>query len=106
MDELKSIPCNSCDGYGNLPMPHEGICGVCKGTGEILAKYPIYVSLGGSALKLNGDRYYRVAGAWETDYKVVNGFLLSEIPAHKHIHNVELVAISKEQWEEGNRGYI
>lgn len=106
MDELKSIPCSSCDGYGNLPMPHEGICSICKGTGEVLEKYPLYVRFAkGSALRLKGATYYRDAGLWDVEFKVVNGFLLATSP-HEHLDNAELFEIPKEEWEKDNRGYI
>lgn len=73
---------------------------------EVEKELPVYVSLHGIELKLFRGVYHRVAGLWDVDYKWVLDELFSVCPDHKYLDNVKLMPITKEQWEEGNRGYI
>ena len=74
-------------------------------------KLPMYVSLNGSELKHHKSyytkeyEYYRAAGEWSVGYVVRDGKVFS-ISDMKWLNDIELVPITKEQWKEGNQGYI
>ncbi len=69
---------------------------------------PKYVSLSGIELILLNGEYYRHAGMWSVGYKFVewDHEIVSVCSHTKSLDNIKLITITKEQWEEGNRGYI
>ncbi len=67
---------------------------------------PQYVSINGISLRLVGDRYYRDAGDWFINYKVIDGVLISCRPDKKHLHEIPLIEISKSEWEKENNAYF
>lgn len=65
-----------------------------------------YVKLGSSALRLTSDNtYYRDAGIWEVEYKLIDGKLFS-VSTMDHLNNVELIPITEEEWYKDNEGYV
>ena len=79
--------------------------------------YPPYVRIGdppqgGSVLVLvrNGARktYYRDAGQWECDVKMVDGKLLIYEPEGilAHLNNVQLFETTRNDWAKDNAGYV
>jgi len=89
-------------------------------TTEILAidddgYYPEYVrvgDMGGIALQLVREgrkkSYYRIAGEWECNVKMVKGKLLVDEPeGHlEHMNNLPLLETSREDWASDNQGYV
>jgi hypothetical protein len=81
---------------------------------EARLKLPKYVSLNGTALKLehtddgNHYHYWRVAGLWGVDYKIIDGKLYSWHwrMGHDWLHRVELIPITEQEWRNDNRGYV
>jgi len=67
-----------------------------------------YVKLLETEMKLDGDEYYRNAGNWSVKYKIIDGKLLSWHwnQGHNWLHRIELIPITKKEWEKGNRRYI
>lgn len=73
--------------------------------------YPPYVCFkedGRCALAYSGDGlYYRHTGCWEVHVHMVDGkILINELENHLHLHNKELIAITREEWAEDNKGYV
>lgn len=69
---------------------------------------PPFVSMNGIELRLRGKEYWRDAGLWSVNYKIIDGKLLSwcwRSPVHKY-HRVELIPITEEKWRIGNIGHI
>ncbi len=77
---------------------------------------PEFVSLGinGSELKLKLDDYrekfiyHRIAGNWDIDFifNEKTKKLFSHYPSMPHLHNIELISITKEKHDKDNKGYI
>ena len=78
---------------------------------------PKFVRLGknGTALRLTTEKilysdklvYYRDGGAWDTGFRVdkKTGKIFSFIPHVEHIHNIELIETTKEDWAKDNGQY-
>ena len=69
---------------------------------------PKYVSLNGCELRLRNSEYWRDAGQWGVNYKIKNGKIFSSHyhQGNDHLHNIELIPISEENWRKGNDGYV
>lgn len=72
-----------------------------------LTYLPKYVKLKNIALRLVGSRYYRDAGRWAINYKIIDGILLSWSwgMGTPHLHRQDLVEITEEEWRIGNGIY-
>jgi hypothetical protein len=66
---------------------------------------PKFVRLNHTAFRLVGNRYYRDAGDWWIDYKIIGGKLFNVFRSNE-LNNLPLISISKEQWFKDNKGYI
>lgn len=74
-------------------------------------KPPQFVKLNNSGLRLlkNGKEYYRDGGAWSIGFRYIEGKWVSWKTSGigiKHLHKVELIEITEEEWRESNKGYI
>lgn len=49
--------------------------------------------------------YYRDAGAWSVNYKWKDGVLMTKTRM-RHLNNIPLVEITKEEWEKDNEGHV
>jgi hypothetical protein len=69
---------------------------------------PKFVSLDGCEMRLKDSQYWRDAGNWGVDYKIIDGKLLSWHwrLGHDWLHRVELIPITEEEWRKGNKGYV
>tara|TARA_R110000772_G_C13310268_1_gene440117 strand:- start:33041 stop:33331 length:291 start_codon:yes stop_codon:yes gene_type:complete len=67
---------------------------------------PKYIRLGHTEMRLNGDTYYRDAGNWSVEYRLVDDELVSWFSYMKHLHRKPLVEITKEEYEKANDGYL
>ena len=74
--------------------------------------YPKYVAFrpesedGGCALRRVGKRtYWRDAGAWECNAKIVNGKILVS-SRKKHLNNKPLFEVSEKKWRKDNGQYV
>lgn len=79
-------------------------------TNDNLPKYVMFgggnVKNLGTEMRLAGNFYYRDAGNWRIEFKVVDGKLFSVCKDADYLDNVELTPITKEQWAKGNEGYV
>lgn len=71
-------------------------------------KLPQYVTLGegGTEMRLKDGGYWRDAGQWGVGYKWVDGKLFSVFSQGDSLDNQPLIEITKQQWREGNKGYV
>ena len=49
--------------------------------------------------------YYKYAGEWGFDYKIVNGKLFANCPDIKSLHGKELITTNRSEWLKDNKGY-
>ena len=65
---------------------------------------PKFVKINDTALRLRGNSYYRDAGNWSVDYKVIDGVLVSWYwtPRKLWLHRKPLIEITKEEWVVSN----
>lgn len=71
-------------------------------------RLPKYVALGdkeGTALVLDGARYYRPAGQWYVGFKFIKGQLYT-VSDRRHLDRVPLARIDEERFKEDNKGYV
>ena len=70
-------------------------------------KLPKFVRLGASELRLIGGQYWRDGGRWGVSWNYIDGVLYSWNPYsdHTHLHKVELIEITEEEWRVGNGPY-
>lgn len=78
--------------------------------------FPHYVKIKEIALRLNGNgkvkaNYFRDAGYWGIQASFIDGKLIANCHSGDenvlaHVNGLELVPISKKEWEEDNHGYI
>lgn len=57
-----------------------------------------------SAMRLDGDHYYRDYGAWGVHFEVKGNriFAKSRHPFTKHLDGLEFIQITKKEWAEEN----
>lgn len=75
------------------------------------SELPQYAMLKGTEMRLtdkHGEKqYWRDAGLWGVKFRIkgdkVFAWCKSIAP---HLHNVELIPITEEEWRNGNEGYI
>jgi hypothetical protein len=75
----------------------------------ILPKYVSIVSKGNdrkNCLRLDGDEYYRDAGAWGVRFKVSDNKIHINAPEHKNLNGLELIECTEEEWKKCNEGYV
>jgi hypothetical protein len=70
-------------------------------------KLPKFVSLNGTALRLQYNQYYRDAGEWGIGYRIIEGVLLSWCWGSKMpwLHKQPLIEITEEEWRIDNGHY-
>lgn len=70
-------------------------------------KPPKYVIMGNTALRLEGDYYYRDGGDWSVGYKYENDILLTWHPGKEHpqLHRNVLTKITEKEYLENNYPY-
>ena len=70
---------------------------------------PPYVRLGGTAMRYNvdSDQYYRDAGCWSVNYKIVDKKIISDCRyGLDYLSNIELMPITFEEYCAENVGYF
>lgn len=69
---------------------------------------PRYIRIEGIEMQYNqkDGLYFRDAGIWSLNYKYYNGILVADCPDIPWLDNKELVEISRDEWEKGNKGYV
>lgn len=50
--------------------------------------------------------YYKYAGEWSVDFRLINGKIFSVCTVHKKLHNRELIPTTRREWVIDNKGYI
>jgi uncharacterized protein YegP (UPF0339 family) len=71
-----------------------------------MKKYPQFVKMKDTVLRLEGDMYFRDAGVWRIGFKEENGKLLAVGEGYMpHANGIELIPATKEEWEQDNKGY-
>ena len=58
-------------------------------------------------LKVRSKVYYRIAGHWEIGYEEIDGKLVTKShPINPKLKGLPIIEITKEEWREGNKGYL
>ena len=79
-----------------------------KTTGELYCAMRLLSKEEREGRNMGTRQYWRDAGLWGINYKWKDGKLFTQNPYRdlKHLNNVELVEITKEQWRKDNEGYV
>lgn len=68
-------------------------------------KLPTYGRIHQTAMRWVDGEYYRDAGCWSVDWQFVNGKLFTK-SYDDNLNMIPIIEISKEEWQNDNRGYV
>lgn len=66
---------------------------------------PKFVRLNNTELRLVGNTYYRDAGEWSVEYRVIDDVLISWFTAKPWLHRRPLIEITEDEWRQANGRY-